>query len=138
METGDKCLGRLSTSIAMNYMPGASIALSLHPYNLFETPFEARLFVRRELLIQEAEGGLVTAYAVQSKRAADTEAWEPALKSHVAIFGRAPCLATADRGVSSHRNEITAHNAGVHRVCLPGKGRASARKRTIQRQALVS
>ena len=84
--------------------------------------------------IREAEGGLVTAYAVQPKRASDTEAWEPALKSHVAIFGRAPYLATADRGVSSHRNEIAAHNAGVRRVCLPEKGRASARKRTIQRQ----
>jgi len=87
--------------------------------------------VRKMVTIQEAEGGLVTAYAVQPKRVADIEVWEPTLKSHVAIFGRAPCLATADRGVSSHRNEIAAHNAGVRRVCLPAKGRALARKRTI-------
>ena len=84
--------------------------------------------------IQEAEGGLVTGYAVQPKRTADTEVWEPALQNHLAIFGRAPHLAVADRGVSSYRNEVAAHNAGVRRVCLPAKGRVSARMRTVQRQ----
>jgi IS5 family transposase len=84
--------------------------------------------------IQEAEGGLITAYEVQARRKSDSELWEPALKEHQRIFGRAPYLATADRGFASKKNEEMAQEFGVRRVCLPKKGRLLEKRRRYQQQ----
>jgi IS5 family transposase len=84
--------------------------------------------------IQEAEGGLVTAYEVQGRRQWDSKLWEPALDKHAQIFGRAPYLAAADRGFSSKWNEEVAQQLGVRHVCLPKKGRISQQRRRHQRQ----
>ena len=51
--------------------------------------------------LQESEGGLVTGYCVQPNRMADSEEWEPALRRHQELFGRAPYMAAADQGFSS-------------------------------------
>lgn len=84
--------------------------------------------------VQEAEGGLITAYGVQAQRKWDSELWEPALQEHQRIFGRAPYMATADRAFASQKNEELAQQFGVRRVCLPKKGRVSVKRRRYQRQ----
>jgi IS5 family transposase len=84
--------------------------------------------------IQEAEHQVITAYAVYPARPADRALWVPALQTHQQIFGRAPYLATADRGFSSAANEHTATACGVRRVILPQQGRRSPGRRALERQ----
>jgi len=84
--------------------------------------------------IQEAEHQIITAYEVHDGRPADRSLWTPALDRHVAIFGRAPDLATADRGFSSAANEAAAVARGVRRVVLPHPGRKPPARRTYERQ----
>jgi IS5 family transposase len=84
--------------------------------------------------IQEAEHQIITAYAVHRRRPADNTLWVPALDRHLAIFGRPPDLATADRGFSSAANEQAAVRRGVRRVILPHRGRKPPARRAYERQ----
>jgi IS5 family transposase len=84
--------------------------------------------------IQESEGQIVTAYAVHPKRPADRTLWAQALDDHVVHFGRAPDLATADRGYSSAANEALATARGVRRVVLPKLGAKSPARRAHEQQ----
>jgi len=84
--------------------------------------------------IQEAEHQIITAYQVHVRRPADKTLWAPALDHHIAIFGRAPDVATADRGFSSAANEAEATARGVRRVILPHPGRKTPARRTDERQ----
>ena len=85
--------------------------------------------------IQEADGGIVTDYQVEQARIADTELWRPAIEQHIEILGRAPHLATADRGFYSALNEKTADQLGVERVCLPRSGKLSDKRVLINGSA---
>ena len=78
--------------------------------------------------IQESEHQIVTAYQVHDQRPADKTLWVPALDTHIALFGRAPDLATADRGFSSAANEAAATARGVRRVALPCRRPAASRQ----------
>ena len=71
---------------------------------------------------------------MQEGNAADTHAWMPALEQHQALFGRAPRLATADRGFFSAENEREAKARGVEKVALPGRGRLSETRAQRQKQ----
>lgn len=84
--------------------------------------------------IQEAEHQIITGYDVHDRRPADRALWVPTLDRHIAIFGRAPDVATADRGFSSATNEAAAVARGVRRVILPHPGRKTAARRTYERQ----
>lgn len=84
--------------------------------------------------IQEAEHQIVTAFEVLAERPADVTLWTPALDRHQQIFGRAPDLATGDKGFSSAANEREATDRGVRRVVLPARGRKSAARRVHERQ----
>jgi IS5 family transposase len=84
--------------------------------------------------IQEAEHHIITAFDVHDHRPADSTLWTPALDRHRAIFGRAPDLATGDRGFSSAQNERAAQERGVRRVVLPAQGRKSPARRAHERQ----
>ena len=83
--------------------------------------------------IQEAENQFITDYEVLPKRAPDQTLWEPSLKRHLELFGRAPRIATADAGFSSAANRKVAAELGVRHIALPGKLRSSTPK---QRRAL--
>jgi transposase, IS5 family len=52
----------------------------------------------RLVRIDEVENGIVSGYRVLPGNPDDTTAWMPALEQHQACFGRAPEMATADRG----------------------------------------
>ena len=84
--------------------------------------------------IQEAEHQIVTAFEVHAERPPDVTLWTPALDRHRQIFGRAPDLATGDKGFSSAANEQAAHDRGVRRVVLPARGRKSPSRRAHERQ----
>jgi IS5 family transposase len=84
--------------------------------------------------IQEAEHQIITAYEVHHRRPADKTLWAPGLDRHIAMFGRPPNLATADRGFSSAANEAAAVSRGVRRVVLPHPGRKPPSRRTYERQ----
>lgn len=84
--------------------------------------------------IQEAEGQIISAYEVHAKRPADRTLWVRALDAHQQHSGRAPDLATADRGYSSAANEAAATARGVRRVVLPKLGKKSPARRAYERQ----
>jgi IS5 family transposase len=84
--------------------------------------------------IQESEHQIITAYEVHPTRPADMTLWTPALDRHIAIFGRAPEVAAADRGFSSAKNEDAALTRGVRRVILPRPGRKTPARRAHERQ----
>lgn len=88
----------------------------------------------RLVRIDEVEGDIVSHYEVCEGNPADTEAWSPALAKHCEYFGRAPRMATADRGYYSAANEQAAKACGVVRVALPARGRLSHARAKLQKE----
>src|SRR5580704_6385129 len=88
----------------------------------------------RLVRIDEVENGIVSGYQVLAGNPADTAAWIPALQQHQACFGRAPEMASGDRGFFSAKNEGEAHALGVKKVALPARGRLSAKRAEQQKQ----
>lgn len=88
----------------------------------------------RLLRIDEVENGIVSHYEVLEGNAADTHSWKPALERHQETFGRAPKMATADRGFYSADNERLAQGLGVKRVVVPARGRLSQSRAKLQKQ----
>ncbi len=88
----------------------------------------------RLVRLDEVEHGVVSGYQVLEGNAADTNSFLPALDHHVASFGHAPDLATADRGFFSAANEREAKARGVAKVALPARGRLSKTRAAHQRQ----
>jgi IS5 family transposase len=84
--------------------------------------------------IQESEHQIITGYDVHVTRPADMTLWPSALDRHIAIFGRAPDLAAADRGFASAKNEEAAIARGVRHVVLPRPGGKSPARRAYERQ----
>jgi IS5 family transposase len=88
----------------------------------------------RLVRIDEVENGIVSGYEVSAGNRADQQQWAPALEQHVALFGRAPRLAAADRGYWSAHNERLAAEMGVEQIVLPGRGPLSAERAVRQKK----
>lgn len=88
----------------------------------------------RIVRIDEVENGIVSQYDVAADVPADQQQWTPSVLQHTRIFGRAPKVATADRGYQSARNEREAREAGVAKVALPARGRLSETRARLQKQ----
>jgi IS5 family transposase len=88
----------------------------------------------RLVRIDEVEHGIVSGYQVLAGNPDDTTAWIPALQQHQAGFGRAPEMATGDRGFFSAQNEREAQALGVKKVALAARGRLSAKRAQHQKQ----
>ena len=88
----------------------------------------------RLVRIDEVENGIVSGYQVLVGNPDDRTAWIPALQQHQACFGRAPEMATADRGFFSAKNEQEAEALGVKKVALPGRGRLCTKRAQQQKQ----
>jgi IS5 family transposase len=84
--------------------------------------------------LDEVEGGIVTDYRILKRNPADSDQWPTSLDHHVALFGRPPDQASADRGVYSAPNETYAQQMGVKRVILPKSGHKSEARRQHERQ----
>lgn len=87
----------------------------------------------RLVRIDEVENGIVSNYAVAGGNPSDGEQWAPALSQHRTQFGRAPRMATADRGYWSAKNERFAREQGVERIVLPARGRLSETRVKLQK-----
>jgi transposase, IS5 family len=88
----------------------------------------------RLVRIDEVENGIVSGYQVLEGNPEDSTAWMPALRQQQACFGRAPEMATADRGFFSAKNQREAQELGVKKVALPARGRLSAQRAQQQKQ----
>jgi IS5 family transposase len=88
----------------------------------------------RLVRLDEVEAGIVSQYQVLEGNPPDTTALLPAVLQSAALFGRAPRMATADRGYFSGRNEKQAEELGVERVAVPGRGRLSEARAERQKE----
>jgi IS5 family transposase len=88
----------------------------------------------RKLWLEEVEGGLVSGYRVLPAAGPDDAYLAESLAAHRRRFGRPPWLVAGDRGVASPRNERLATEAGVQRIVLPTRGRASPARARHERQ----
>jgi IS5 family transposase len=76
----------------------------------------------RKIWYSEVEGGLVSDYRLLRGNPPDNQQWLASVRQHQKLFGHAPQLATADRGVFSVANEQVAREAGIEFVALPQPG----------------
>ena len=88
----------------------------------------------RLVRIDEVENGIVSHYDIAPGVPADQQQWMPAVLQHKKTFGKAPKVATGDRGFFSASNEKQARDAGVSRVALPARGRLSPMRAQLQKQ----
>lgn len=88
----------------------------------------------RLVRIDEVEHGIVSHYEVKDGNPADVTDFVPAVSQHKKIFGRAPQIATADRGFQSAENERRAHDLEVRRVAVPSRGPASKTRAKVEKQ----
>lgn len=88
----------------------------------------------RKIRLDEVEGGIITGYAILEQGGGqDQPHLKDSLAAHRRLFGRAPDLLAADRGMSSAENEELAKEAGVKQVALPRVGKASAERRELEK-----
>jgi len=78
--------------------------------------------------IQETESQIITDYAVYAKRPSDSDLLIGAIETHEQRLGCMPRLAVADAAFYSAKNEATAHEKGVVRVCIPNGSTKSAER----------
>jgi IS5 family transposase len=88
----------------------------------------------RKVWLDEVEGGILTGYRVLDGNPGDANQAMPSLIQHHRLFGHAPGLFAADRGVYSAGNEVAAQRAGVKRVVLPKPGAKSRGRVRHERQ----
>ena len=88
----------------------------------------------RLVRVDEVEGGVVSHYEVQDGNPSDSAAFVPAVEQHKKTFGRAPRMATADRGYFSAANIKAAKDGGVKRVAVPGRGRLAKERAKLQKE----
>lgn len=88
----------------------------------------------RKLWLDEADGGIVTRYALLAGNPPDAAQLPASLAHHRARFGHPPDLLAADRGCHSPDNERLAAAAGVRRVSLPKPGHRTPARVAHERQ----
>lgn len=88
----------------------------------------------KALEIQQTDGKIITHWTIHESNVSDTERFVPAIKKHIETFGKAPHLATGDRGFSSADNERDAQGLGVKRVSLPKRGKKSKERAKYEKQ----
>ena len=87
----------------------------------------------RLVRIDEVENGIVSGYEVLTGNPADVEAWIPGIDNHEKLFGRAPHMATGDRGYFSAKNEREAKARGIKNVVLPARGILGRTRAALQK-----
>ena len=87
--------------------------------------------------VQEAENQIITHYQVFAERPANSTLLGPAVREHWRRFGRVPCLAAADAGFYSQRDEKTLQAMGVKRVAINRPEHAQRGAAEISKAALV-
>jgi IS5 family transposase len=84
--------------------------------------------------LQEAENQIVIDYEVYDRRPSDSDLLIAAIETHQAMLGRTPRLVAADAAFYSARNETTAKQKGVKRVCIPNRSTKSSERKREQKK----
>jgi transposase, IS5 family len=84
--------------------------------------------------LQEAENQIVIDYEVYAQRPSDSDLLIAAIETHQAMLGRTPRLVAADAAFYSTRNETTAKQKGVKRVCIPNRSTKSPERKREQKK----
>ncbi len=85
----------------------------------------------RHVILDEAEGGIVTRYQILEHPTEHGQAVE-AVAHHQALFAHPPNLVTGDRGVHSLDTEEKLKAAGVKRVAIPAAGKLSEERQALE------
>ena len=88
----------------------------------------------RGLWLDEADGGIITRYAVLRGNPNDADQLQPSLDQHLRVFGRAPRVLAGDRKVYSPTGERYARDQGVKHVVLPKPGKRTAERVAYEAQ----
>jgi IS5 family transposase len=91
----------------------------------------------RKVLIDEVDGGIISRYEFLEEVGREHPHLRASLEAHQELFGRAPQLLAADRGLYSAENERLAQQAGVKRIVLPKSWASLARAGAARKAALV-
>jgi IS5 family transposase len=88
----------------------------------------------RKIWYSEVDGGLISEYRLLKGNPKDDQPFAQSLPHHQKLFGHAPQVATADRGVYSTANEQAAQQAGIEFVALPQPGHKDAARQAHEAQ----
>lgn len=86
----------------------------------------------RQVILDEADGGIVTRYQILEHPNEHGQAVE-AVEHHQALFAHPPGLVSGDRGVHSPETEARLKEAGVKRVAIPASGKLSEERQALER-----
>ena len=84
--------------------------------------------------IQEGENQIIIDFEVYEQRPSDSELVIPAIEVHEKTLGCTPRLVAGDAGFYSAKNEATAQDKGVERVCIPNRSTKSIERKREQRK----
>ncbi len=82
----------------------------------------------RVVWLDEADGGIITRYAIFAGNPNDADQLQPSLDHHMHMFGRAPRVLAGDRKVYSPTGERYAREQGVNHIVLPKPGKRTAER----------
>ena len=85
----------------------------------------------RPVILDEADGGIVTRYEILSHPNEHGQAVE-AVQHHQKVFEHPPNLVAGDRGVHSPETETQLKEAGVKRVAIPASGKLSEERQALE------
>lgn len=87
-----------------------------------------------KIWLDEVEGGIITRATVLEGNPPEAPELRTSIAHHCRLFGHAPTLVAADRGLDDPANEAAATAAGVKRLAIPRKGAVSPDRRRVERQ----
>lgn len=91
----------------------------------------------RKVSLSESEEGFITSYRVYEGNPSDSEVLLDAARRHADVLG-IPKELSADRGMSSSKNEASLASMDVKRVCLPEKGKKTEERKNLERSSWFS
>jgi len=87
-----------------------------------------------KIWLDEVDGGIITRATVLEGNPPEAPELPTSIAHHRRLFGHAPTLVTADRGLDDPDNEEAATAAGGKRVAIPRKGAVTPERRRFERQ----
>lgn len=87
-----------------------------------------------KIWLDEVDGGIITRATVLEGNPPEAPELPTSIAHHRRLFGHAPTLVTADRGLDDPDNEEAATAAGVKRVAIARKGAVTPERRRFERQ----
>lgn len=87
-----------------------------------------------KIWLDEVDGGIITRATVLEGNPSEAPQLPVSIAHHHRLFGHAPDLVTADRGLDDPDNEAAAIAAGVKQVAIPRKGAVTPARQRLEHQ----